>query len=169
VARDDAGDTVVAWQEYIAFANKGGITETLHDWSVDARKVSAAGTLGSELHIAVGSGIDLGGQGGSSDYTLPSVVMNLSSGAFAVGYHERSSNDVDGQTDLDHVTEVSAHGKIEATYDIHSAQKDPELGTNDSIGLYSGLSINAQGVYLLSYTDLSTTPVTVNFQVGKLA
>jgi hypothetical protein len=168
VARDDAGDTVVAWQEYIAFPDQGGvIVETLHDWSVNACKVSAAGVVGGVLHLAVGSGKVLSSDGtaDSTDYTLPCVAMKPSTGAFVVGYEENSQIGFAGFSTLVHVTEVNSCAKVQGTYNVSMSQDYQDSTFNP----YAALSINAQGNYLLSYSDIVVDPATVNWRLGKLS
>jgi hypothetical protein len=84
VARNSAGDTVVAWQEYTLLSppNLPGSRA----WSVLAREVSAGGVVGSTHVLDQGARQHLLGQTYHADYTFPVLATAFSGNFFGVTY-----------------------------------------------------------------------------------
>jgi hypothetical protein len=89
---DDAGNTVVAWQEL-----RNG------DWDIVARKVMHTGLVRAAVLV----------QGGSRMHTFCTVAMDRSDGDFVVAYQSQTS--ARGPAEV-LVTEMSSTGRFKGTF-----------------------------------------------------
>ncbi len=166
VARDDAGDSVVAWQLLTPSTDPNSALEGYTDWNIDARRVSAAGVVGRITRIVSGSAVDFGGGEGTFDnYTTATVAMKPSGTAFVVGSADNHWDDQDGPITSVHIVEVNSRGKIRGTNDINFHL--PSKNWNPA----PSLSINAQGAYFLSFFVLSDSSLDpeVRWRLGRLS
>ncbi len=163
VARDDAGDTVVTWQEATGtFTDLNGGNGPV--WSVYARQVSARGVVGPVIHVFDGSQ-DF--NTGFDDYVTPAVAMKPS-GGFVVLAEDYTAGDMGVSWENVLGAEVSASGTIEDTYRL-TANDFWNVGGQPTI---PSVGISAGGNYVLAYADLDPNadqPATVVYwRTGKL-
>jgi hypothetical protein len=113
VAMDDAGNTVVAWQQQNP-TSAGG-------WNIRAKRVSASGSLGSTIQIA----------STSASETLPAVAVQRSTGDYVVAFQSKSGSNAARVK----VSERRATGTDAGLHDLGSARTRPAVGI-DGLGNY---------------------------------
>jgi hypothetical protein len=166
VSRDDAGDTVIAWQESIPGTDPYTGAPTV-DTGIRARVVSASGTVGKVINVSLGtSGTGDPGEYYAIEDSIPAVAMNPTTGSFVVAYQEfDDENTIFSfvQSTTVFAAEFTAAGKAHGSSSVPVSMDRPDLNP------YPTLSISAGGAYLLVYTNQEASPPTVNWQLGQLS
>jgi hypothetical protein len=125
---DNAGNTVVAWEE------KAGT-----DWNIFARRVTAAGVVGAPLAIITRANwID----------TVPAVAVNKSDGDFVVTFQAQAGLSKDSLTSV-YVGEFARTGERKGIYNLGGKH----LGGNvtPAVSMYGGDDANFVDRYLVTY------------------
>lgn len=129
VAMDRNGNAVVAWER----AGNGG-------FDIKARRVNAAGVMGSELTIA----------NSSANEVNPSVAIKRNGGAFVVSYQSMTASPTRVK-----VAEVSSSDHVLVTFD--AGQR-----------FDAAVSINGFDQYMLTYTSLDSGDLNIRGRRGHL-